>query len=571
MRQYKWRHRFGLGLACCASLAWLALAQINAQSATNSARPNIIVILADDLGYSDLGCYGSEIPTPNLDKLASEGLRFTQFYNTPRCCPSRAALLTGLYPQQTGVGAMIEDRGIPGYRGQLNSNCVTIAEVLNKAGYRTLMVGKWHLAHVPFDGKKQLNFESNEPFWETKNGWPLQRGFDEYYGTIHGVSSYYDPFSLVHNNTPVKPDGTNFYYTDAISARAVEDIEKYAGRDKPFFLYVAFTAPHWPMQAPADDIARNRPIYRIGWDVIRSNRYQRQITSGLIEKDWALSPRDSRVPPWENVTNKEWEANRMATYAAMVERLDAGVGRIVSALKARNIEQNTLVLFLSDNGACAEVIEPGYYDVPGKTRDGRSIQVGNRPSVWAGPETVWQSYGVPWANVSDTPFRLYKHFTHEGGISTPFIAYWPAHIRGGGNLTRQMGHITDIMATCLDIAGVSYPQSYKGYAILPAEGRSLAPIFDGKSRELRPLFWEHEGNRAMRLGKWKLVSRYPDNWELYDTEIDRTELTNLAATNPTQVKKLSALYQEWAKRCGVVAPNKLPPARQINPTTDDPD
>ena len=277
MRPSGWQDRFLFGLACCIGLAWPGAAQIEAQHATQSARPNIVVILADDLGFSDLGCYGSEIPTPNLDKLAAGGLRFTQFYNTPRCCPSRAALLTGLYPHQAGIGAMIEDRGIPGYHGELNSNCVTIAEALRPTGYTTLMVGKWHLAHVPFDGKKQLNFESDEPFWENKNDWPMQRGFDEFYGTIHGVSSYYDPFSLVRNNTPVRPIGTNFYYTDAISAHAAADIEKYGGAATPFFLYVAFTAPHWPMQAPAEDIARNRQTYQVGWDVIRANRYHRQI------------------------------------------------------------------------------------------------------------------------------------------------------------------------------------------------------------------------------------------------------------------------------------------------------
>src|SRR5665213_586834 len=249
----------------------------NAQAPPKLARPNIIVILADDLGFSDLGCYGSEIPTPNLDKLAATGLRFTQFYNTPRCCPSRAALLTGLYPQQAGVGQMMDDRGLPGYHGELNSNCVTIAEALRASGYHTLMVGKWHLAHIFFDGKKQLNFETNEPFWENKSAWPRQRGFEEYYGTIHGVSSYYDPFSLVSNNTPIRADGTNFYYTDAISAHAVADINKYGGRDKPFFLYAAFTAPHWPLQAPAEDIAKNTPAYQSGWGVIRSNRYEREI------------------------------------------------------------------------------------------------------------------------------------------------------------------------------------------------------------------------------------------------------------------------------------------------------
>jgi arylsulfatase len=549
-----------------------------AQSGGSGARPNIVVILADDMGFSDLGCYGSEIPTPHLDKLAAEGLRFSQFYNTPRCCPSRAALLTGLYPQEAGVGAMMEDRGIPGYRGELNHKCVTIAEVLREAGYKTLMVGKWHLNHIFFDGKKQLNFETNEPFWENKNGWPLQRGFEDYYGTIHGVSSYYDPFSLVRNNTPVRP-GANFYYTDAISEHAVSDIRKFGGGGAPFFLYVAYTAPHWPMQAPPEDIARNRQTYMAGWDAIRTNRYLREIGLGLIEPDWRLSPRDDRVKPWENIGDKEWQANRMATYAAMVERLDSGIGRILDALKEKRIEQNTLVLFLSDNGACAEVIQPDFYDVPSRTRDGRPIHVGNVPSIWAGAEDVWQSYGVPWANVSDTPFRLYKHFTHEGGISTPFIVSWPAVVDGHGKITRQMGHITDIMATCLDVAGVSYPKAYQGHSILPMEGRSLLPVFEGKTREVRPLFWEHEGNRAMHMGEWKLVSRYPGNWELYDTSVDRTELTNQAGARPEKVRELSAMYEAWANRCGIVPPDKLPPTRKIIPAKpggengfrDDPD
>jgi arylsulfatase A-like enzyme len=559
--------RFGWPITLCL-IGVAPFLDCAAASAADNSRPNIIVILADDLGFSDLGCYGSEIPTPNLGKLAAGGLRFTQFYNTPRCCPSRASLLTGLYPQQAGIGAMMEARELSGYRGELNDRCVTIAEALRPAGYRTLMCGKWHIAHIFFDGKKQLNFETNEPFWDNKAGWPLQRGFDDYYGTIHGVNSYYDPFSLVSNNTPIRAEGTNYYYTDVLAAKAAADIVQFGGGDKPFFMYVAFTAPHWPLQAPEADIARNRKTYEAGWDVIRSNRFQKELKLGVIDKRWELSPRDSRVAPWERVAAKEWEANRMATYAAMVERLDAGVGKIFDALKQKKIEQNTLILFLSDNGACAEVIGPQFYDVPSKTRDGRMIRAGNSQSIRAGPETVWQSYGVPWANVSDTPFRLYKHFTHEGGISTPFIAYWPAQIKKKGSLTRQPGHITDIMSTCLDAAGVAYPESFNGHVILPTEGKSLVPVLRGQEREVRPLFWEHEGNRAMRLGKWKLVSRYPDAWELYDTDADRTEMENLAAKNPEEVKKLSALYDDWAKRCGVVPPDKLPPVRRIVPARE---
>jgi arylsulfatase A-like enzyme len=534
---------------------------------TKALRPNIVLILADDLGYSDLGCYGSEIATPNLDRLAANGIRLTQFYTTPRCCPTRAALLTGLYPQQAGIGAMIEDRGVPGYRGELNRNCPTIAEELRQAGYRTLMAGKWHVSHVHFDGKRQLNFESGQPFWEDKAGWPLQRGFDEYFGTIHGVSSYYDPFSLVRGNTVIHPETKDFYYTDAISSQAAAYVTKYANTNQPFFLFVAYTAPHWPLQAPEADIAKYRPTYMAGWDVIRSNRYQRQIELGLIEKSWPLSPRDPRVPAWSNVRDQQWEANRMATYAAMVEHLDRGVGRILDCLRQKGIEQNTLVIFFSDNGACAEVVQAGWYDIPSRTRDGRPIRVGNGDhSVFAGPDDVWQSYGVPWANVSDTPFLLYKHFTHEGGIATPFIAAGPGVIKAKGTVTRQTGHVTDIMATCVELAGAHHPESLQGQKIPPLEGTSLLPILQGKERpHPAPLCWEHEGNRAVRLGKWKLVNRYRTAWELYDMEADRTESRNLASQQPDRVQQMAALYEGWAKRCHVLPLDQLPPPRPTVP------
>lgn len=540
------------------------------RAAAANKRPNIILILADDMGYSDIGCYGSEIPTPNLDHLAAKGLRFTQFYNTPRCCPSRAALLTGLYPQEAGVGAMMEDRGIPGYHGELNDHCVTMAEALQAAGYHTVMVGKWHLSHIFFDGKKQLNHETAEPFWDNKNDWPLQRGFEEYYGTIHGVSSYFDPFSLTSNNVPIQAPPTNFYYTDALSDHAVADIDKYgdSAGDKPFFLYLAYTAPHWPLQAPPADIAKNLPVYRAGWDTLRQSRYQRQLALGVINPDWALSPRDPRVIPWTNVINQEWQATKMAAYAAQIQHLDQGVGRVVAELKRKNIEDNTLIIFLSDNGACNELVQPGWYDVPSQTRDGRPVKVGNKDvTVFAGPVDVWQSYGTPWANVSDTPFRLYKHWTHEGGISSPFIVHWPDGIKAKGALTRQIGHITDLMPTLLEVAKAPYPTTYKSRSIQSLEGQSLAPVFAGQPLpHPNPIFWEHEGNRAVRLGSWKLVSRYPDPWELYNMDADRTELNNLAEAHPEKVKELSALYDAWAKRCNVVPPDDLPKPLQIVPS-----
>jgi arylsulfatase len=498
-------------------------------------------------------------------------MRMSQFYTTPRCCPTRAALLTGLYPQQAGIGEMMEDRGIPGYRGEISHDCITLAEELRQADYTSLMVGKWHVCHIYFDGKKQLNYESNQPFWKDKADWPLQRGFEEYFGTIHGVNSYYDPFSLVRANTPIRTDSTNFYYTDAISDHAVADIDKYADGHKPFFLYVAYTAPHWPLQAPETDIAKYRQRYLAGWDAIRTNRYQRQLTLGLIDKTWPLSPRDPRVPDWNQVKDKNWEANRMATYAAMVEHLDRGVGRILDRLKEKGVEKNTLVLFLSDNGACAEIVEPGWYDIPSRTRDGRPVKVGNGDhSVFAGPDDVWQSYGVPWANVSDTPFLLYKHFTHEGGISTPFIAYWPDVIQNRSTISRQIGHVTDIMATLVDVAGAKYPALFNGHPTQALEGQSLLPIFEGKARpHPAPIFWEHEGNRAVRLGEWKLVARHREAWELYNVEEDRTEQKNLAASQPEKVKELSALYDAWAKRCNVVPPEQLPRIRQIVPASND--
>jgi len=536
---------------------------------TDAPRPNIVLILADDLGYSDLGCYGSEIATPHLDRMAAEGLQMTQFYTTPRCCPTRAALLTGLYPQQAGIGNMMEDRGVTGYRGVLGRDCLTLAEELRQADYHTLMVGKWHVAHIYFDGKKQLNHESDEPYWDTKDGWPLQRGFEDYYGNIHGVCSYYDPFSLVNGNTPIQAEGTNFYMTDAITEKAVADIRNYAGREKPFFLYVAYTAPHWPLQAPEADIARYRERYLAGWDAIRTNRYERQLELGIVDRKWPLTPRDPRVAPWEEVRDKKWEANRMATYAAMVERLDAGVGRILGQLKQTGIDQNTLVIFLSDNGACDEVVQPNWYDVPSRTRDGRTVKVGNGDhSVFAGPEDVWQSYGPPWANVCDTPFRLYKHFTHEGGVATPFIARWPDQIKPARVESSQIGHVTDIMATFVEVSGATHPNRYQGHSVQPLEGLSLFPIFEGRTQErAKPIFWEHEGNRAVRLGRWKLVARNHQAWELYDMDADRTELSNLAASHPEKVKELTALYAAWAERCHVVPPEQLPRPRPIVPAS----
>lgn len=507
--------------------------------AANSNRPNVVLILADDMGFSDLGCYGSEIFTPNLDRLARQGVRFTQFYNAARCCPTRAALMTGAYPHQVAVGHMTQDLRRPGYRGDLSNECVTLAEVMRAAGYQTLMCGKWHLTrHTGPEGPKY--------------NWPPGRGFEKFFGTLEGGGSYFDPISLTRDNQFCRATD-DFYYTEAISEHAGDFIEKAGRSQKPFFLYVAYTAPHWPLHARAEDIARYKGKYSRGWDEVRAKRHRQMIDLGIVRAEWPLTPRDSRVDPWNEVPYKPWHERRMEAYAAQIDSLDRGVGRILEKLEQAGARENTLILFLSDNGGCAEEIAATWRNpiIPARTRSGDSVQVGNSPNVLPGPENTFQSYGTPWANVSNTPFRLYKHWVHEGGIATPLIAYWPGGIKKPGRLTHQVGHVVDIMATCIDLAATAYPTISRGYRTVPLEGESLMPILRGQSRERSPILWEHEGNRAMRDGKWKLVSKHPGEWELYDMEADRTEMNNVAAKNPDVVESMSRAYEAWAKRSHV--------------------
>ncbi len=505
-----------------------------AAAAPPRKRPNIILIMADDMGFSDIGCYGGEISTPNLDRLASGGVRFSQFYNTARCCPTRASLMTGLYPHQAGVGHMVDrDDGLPGYRGDLNQQCVTIPQVLRPAGYHTLMCGKWHVT----------------PVTGSKHNWPLQRGFEHHYGIIHGAASYYDPVTLTRDNEPASPDGKDYYFTDALGRQAAGYIREYAAKPDPFFMYVAFTSPHWPLHALEADIARYRGRYAGGWDALRAERHKRQVSMGLVDKRWPLTPRDSRVPAWADEPDKEWNQRRMEVYAAQIDRMDRNIGRILESLKQAGAEEDTLIMFLADNGGCAEEIRgwgPARH-IPAKTRDGRPVRVGNDPKIMPGPEDTYQSYGIPWANASNTPFRLYKHWVHEGGISTPFIARWPRRFRPRSGFTPQPGHLIDVMATCADVAGAKYPADKT-----PLEGKSLLPIFEGRERAgHQALYWEHEGNRAIRQGKWKLVSRHPDKWELYDLEADRTEMNDLAAKHPEKASEMAAQWETWARRANV--------------------
>ena len=525
-------------------------------------RPNIIIAMADDMGWSDIGCYGSEIKTPNLDSLASKGVRFTQFYNTGRCCPTRATLLTGVYAHQAGIGWMMSNQNQPGYKGDLGKNVRTIAEVMKSAGYSTYMAGKWHVTpHVRPNGPKY--------------NWPRQRGFDRFYGTIHGAGSFFDPNSLTRENTQVSPltdkqyQPDEYYYTDAISDHAVRYIKEHKGED-PFFIYVAYTAPHWPMHAKEKDISKYKGKYDAGWDAMRKARYARQQKMGLINPKWKITPRDGKATAWKDAKNKEWEIRLMETYAAMVDNLDQGMGRVVSALKETGQYDNTLVLFLADNGGCAEgmgrrngiqyrdkdpdKLKPmGKADlqfdmIPRRTRDGRVVKQGSE--VMTGASDTYHGYGLSWANASNTPFREYKHWVHEGGISSPLIAHWPKGIdaRRHGKLENQPGHLIDLMATCVDLGQAKYPAKAGDTAIVPIQGTSLAAAFNGNDigRET-PIFWEHEGNRAMREGKWKLVAKGANGaWELYDIEADRTELNNLAEKESARMSEMAARWEKWA-------------------------
>ena len=513
-------------------------------------RPNILLILNDDMGYSDIGCYGGEIQTPNLDRLAQGGLRFTQFYNTARCSPSRASLLTGLHPHQTGIGILTYDSGPEGYAGNLNQRCATIAEVLKPAGYRTYLSGKWHVS-------------SN--LTQPTDSWPLQRGFDAFFGTIIGAGSFYDPNTLTRGNTNAEAEARRpgFFYTDAISDEAVKFLQTHHAehKDKPFFEYVAYTAPHWPLHAHDEDIAKYKGRFDSGWDTLREERLERLVRWGLLDPKWKLTGRDPSQPAWSEAQNQAWLLRCMEVYAAQVDRMDQGIGRILAELEKQGELNDTLVIFLADNGACAEAIpeDVGVDELVNKlmiarshTREGAVVHFGNNPELMPGPENTYQSYGTAWANLSNAPFRFYKHWAHEGGISTPLIMHWPQGISDRGDLRHTPGYLPDIMATILDVAKTAYPSTLAGREILPLEGHSLQQAFKADLASRPPMFWEHEGNAAMRLGHWKLVRDYPNAWELYNMEEDRTELHNLATQLPERVAAMSLEYEAWAKRCGVL-------------------
>ncbi len=535
----------GLVLAGCAGPQFSKMAP---------GRPNIIVVLADDMGFSDLNCYGGEIDTPNINSLAKNGVRFTQFYNAARCCPTRASLLTGLYPHKTGVGYMTEsDYGYPGYRAELNNNCVTIAEALKLGGYRTYMAGKWHVCK---------DFAAVGP----KHNWPMQRGFEKFFGTLIAAGSQWDPITLVEGNDFITPSG-DFFYTEEISNKAIEYIDRH-NSDKPFFLYIAHTAPHWPLHARSEMIAKYRGRFSEGWDKLRENRLERQKKMGIVPESVKLSPRDEVIPAWDGVEHKQWQQSRMEAYAAMVEHIDEGMGKLVKKLEEKDQLDNTLIFFLSDNGGDSlehldgMIGSTGYpwaymRYVPLYTRDGRPIIAGDYPGVELGPDDTYGGYGINWASVSNSPFQKYKKYAHEGGISTPLIVHWPDKIKEKNVLRHQCGHVVDIMATCLDAAGVEYPKSYKGNEITPLDGKSLLAVCENDTQIHSVLCWEHDGHRGVRKGKWKIAAVSGGAWQLYDMSTDRTETTDLAEKYPEITAELEGLYNKWADECGVIPVDKL--------------
>ncbi len=521
--------------------------------AAGTGRPNILILMADDMGFSDAGCFGGEIATPNLDRLAANGLRFTQFYNCARCCPTRASLLTGLYPHQ--VGLVLNGRN-------LARNGVTIAEALKGAGYQTAMAGKWHLSQtIPLSNKalhqKWLDhqYDPDVPFAPLET-YPANRGFDKHYGVIWGVIDHFDPFSLVEGTKTVKEVPHDYYFTDAITNKSVEYIRELSKSEKPFFLYLAYCDPHWPLHARPEDIAKYKDTYKDGWEKLRRDRYKRILKMGLFRKEnTPLPPIQGWGKPWDELTEQEkaFQSAKMSVHAAMIDRIDQGIGKIVDALQETGCFETTLILFLSDNGASPETPrEPGY-DRSSQTRDGRTMHYRNIPPAEVGMETSYCGIGSHWSSASNTPFRYWKKESFEGGCHTPLVIHWPAGLKTKtGSITEQPGHVMDILPTCLELAGGKYPTEYNGNSITPVEGKSLLPILKGEKREPHDmLFFEHEGGRAVRIGEWKLVALANRKWELYHLAVDRTETNNLADTYPEKVKAMREQWRQWARKVGL--------------------
>ena len=514
------------------ALALSALA--DSVAAKNDKKPNIILIVADDLGFGDLGCYGGEINTPNLDKMAAEGMRFKQFFNCAVCNVSRVAMMTGVHPRFGG-------------RSLLKDNMMTIAEVLKGVGYETAMSGKWHLGGEP-----------------TR---PIDRGFDEYYGSMIGAVNHFDPSApdppivnhsgpkepFVHNAEPIKSVSENYYVTDAITDHSIRQIKKFAQEGKTFFLHLAHFAPHYPMMAPTEDIAKYRGKYDEGYLVLRERRRRKMIELGIIDAKWALPDPDKKlgnwrydlaVDSWDSIEDKEWEKSKMEVYAAMVDRMDQNIGRVMQTLKETGIDENTIVIFFSDNGGCAS-------DIPRDAEKYQEYREYNKGKV-VGTKESYVFCGPGWATAQSAPFRRYKTWTYEGGITTPMIVRWKGKIQAN-SMTNEIGHLIDLMPTFMEISGAKYPKEFNGNKILPLEGTSLIPVFQGgKNKKERELGWFLYGSRGYRIGEWKLVwGVTAAKWELYDMEADRTETNDLSQEYPELVKKMSEAWGKWAVRSNV--------------------
>lgn len=508
-----------------------AAASAKRAPAAEVTRPNIVLLMADDLGFSDLGCYGGEIATPHLDRLAGEGLRFSRFYNNALCGPSRASLMTGVNPHAVGIGSR--------WTGLLRTNCVTLVELLKQVGYATSAVGRLDMTTADvWHDPKMLGRYLDRFFGSTSHTGP-----GNYFAAVRGAEYWL-------NGKPWTPPAEGYYRTDANAEYAARFLRKQAAGDRPFFLYAGFSSPHWPLHGREADIARFRDLYRgLGWDGARAGRHERLAGLGLVQPAWRLAPRDPRVSPWDEVPHRAWEAERMAVYAAQVHALDRAVGRILTALDEAGAAENTLVLFLSDNGPSDQVWKRPL-DRPGDPwrRDGTPTRLGNTPDVPPGPADTFVTYGPPWANVSATPFRGYKGSVHEGGIATPLIVRWPRVVEARGTVTHALGHITDLMATCLDVAGAAYPATFRGRTVRPLEGESLLPVLEGRERsERQPICWEMRGHRAIRTGRWKLIGRKGRPWKLFDMRADRTETRDVAGEHPDRGEALARVFATWSR------------------------
>ncbi len=499
---------------------------LDAQSAD---RPNIVLIMCDDMGFSDIGCYGGEVNTPNIDRLAREGMRFTQFYNNAKCTTTRASILTGLYPRF-------------GKPGHLRKNMVTLGEAMKLAGYQTSLSGKWHLLDPNW-----VDSDSNDDWMKTfrKETHPYYRGFDRYYGLLDGAANFFDPSipdppykggrvrNFGKDDHAVTEFPNDYYFTDAVTDHAIESARIYSKSEDPFFIHITYTAPHYPLHAKPKDIQKYIGKFKMGWNQMRRDRWKRLQENGLANDSWNLSEGDSRAYDWDSA-NQDFEDLRMAVYAAMIDNMDQNIGRLLHTLEALDELDNTLICFLSDNGGCSE--EPGGRDPKKRT---------------PGPKDDYVAVGPAWGWAQNAPFKRYKSWLHEGGITTPMIAWWPGKIPAG-KIQRQPAHIIDFMPTFLELAESKYPKAFHGNSILPIEGLSMIPLFKDKCREPHDqLAWYWSGNKAIRQGDWKLVwDKDVKKWELYNIAEDRCEIQDLASQNPSKVKQMAKDYREWEQLVG---------------------